>query len=72
MDRRVHTFEMLEVESDDPEDLEDSSLVMDSRRSSLPVHDSVNSKNSMARRYVGELISRVEYGSGQTQPHFVI
>lgn len=76
MDRRMHTLEMCEVESDDPDPSQQAFDL--SRRSSGPavVHTSNQSKDSkasVARRYVGELIQRVEYqGEQQHNPTFMM
>lgn len=61
VDRRVATQEMLEVESDDA----DESLEQSHRGSSLPYAPEAasDSKHSVVRRYVGELIQRVEFGN---------
>lgn len=71
VDRRMEVIEDLPVESEDPES-EDLSTFL-SRKEHPASHVSVESSvGSLARRYVGELIQRVEYGDDMITAKFVM
>jgi hypothetical protein len=62
VDRRVNKLELLENESEDDDAEPSSSFINISQNVSVPEVDS-DSKVSLVRRYVGELIQRVEIGA---------
>lgn len=71
VDRRMACFEELEVESEDADE-EDLSQFL-SRQYASQQHASDVSGGSLARRYVGELIQRVEYGGeNECQATFIM
>jgi len=64
-------IEDLEVESEDPES-EDLSNFLSRKDQPSQVQSSIASGGSVARRYVGELIQRVEYGENTFTANFVM
>jgi protein phosphatase 1 regulatory subunit 7 len=72
VDRRMQMIEELEVESDDPDSEDLSQFLTRKENNSSHVQSSVGSGSSIARRYVGELIQRVEYGQNTFTANFVM
>lgn len=72
VDRRMQMIEDLEVESDDPDSEDLSQFLTRKENNSSHVQSSVGSGSSIARRYVGELIQRVEYGQNTFTANFVM
>ena len=71
VDRRMEVIEDLPVESEDPESEDLSNFL--SRKENPASQASVESSvGSLARRYVGELIQRVEYGDDMVTAKFVM
>lgn len=62
MDRRVKTLEMLEMESEDDDAEPSTAFINHSKNvSANGTEAEQDSKVSLARRYVGELIQKVEF-----------
>ena len=72
VDRRMQMIEELEVESDDPDSEDLSQFLTRKENNTSHVQSSVGSGSSIARRYVGELIQRVEYGQNTFTANFVM
>jgi hypothetical protein len=72
VDRRMQMIEELEVESDDPDSEDLSQFLTRKENNTSHVQSSVGSGSSIARRYVGELIQRVEYGQSTFTANFVM
>lgn len=72
MDRRMQMIEELEVESEDPDSEDLSQFLTRKENNSSHVQSSVGSGSSVARRYVGELIQRVEYGNNTFTANFIM
>jgi hypothetical protein len=72
VDRRMQMIEELEVESEDPDSEDLSQFLTRKENNSSHVQSSVGSGSSVARRYVGELIQRVEYGNNTFTANFIM
>ena len=68
----MQMIEDLEVESEDPDSEDLSQFLSRKENNSSHVQSSVGSGSSVARRYVGELIQRVEYGNNTFTANFIM
>jgi len=68
----MQMIEELEVESEDPDSEDLSQFLTRKENNSSHVQSSVASGSSVARRYVGELIRRVEYGENTFTANFIM
>jgi hypothetical protein len=68
----MQMIEELEVESEDPDSEDLSQFLTRKENNSSHVQSSVGSGSSVARRYVGELIQRVEYGNNTFTANFIM